>query len=937
RLVVDQPLDREGRPTVTLANVSGTLTGQDLPTGVLRPLMAAAGLGELVDPERDLGPTVDIDAVCGSGADRAFNVRLVGEHVDVRLDGRLDDEGQAVQLAPSLVAVDVHPDLLAGLAPVELDRPVRVSLSVDGARLPLDASRTAWSSVNARGQVSIDGAAEVHLEGDTPRRLGRVERLASSFVTESLEQGVTLDGSMELDGATMSWQERVSSLVDDEGRLTLARARPLGRLTLQSLPRPTLEGLVPEAAPYVQDLGVASLDATLSTDDREGIYRIEGQVTLPGDLGVTQLDLIAVEGEDSAVVERAVLRGVVAPALLARLQADSEEPVVLVEPAPFEAIAEPLEVPGTIERGFQSPSSPLRLHVEMAGGRVEPLAGLVEQVGIAGLDVDVEVPFHEQASYAVRGGVDVIRPTRRKKLARVTLDARVTPGGVAPLIGRIGLEDIAVGQWARVLGRKPASLRGWFGASGGLALQVDPIDGGYRASITPTLPALAGTIHVTVSGDVIDVTEDNATLTLRREAVQSLLAADEASANDEPPASDVPLDLDIRSLRLPRGLLLGGPFDPGQARVDVRVTGAALEIVHPDRSRSMLRDLQMALRSDDLADGLAMSLTARSLVGDAAAGDSRVEGRLSNLFEAGGGTAEGGPRLDLDARVAAIPTRIVDALGRFDGLLVDALGERADAEISAEAFSSDSGTVAADLRTTNGWLRATLRGQENALHGVEGEDAEVELEVTPPLRQRLLASIHPIFGDVRTVEQPVRARGSGLVVPLDGDVARLHADLEITVGAVELDSGSALLGLLTAFDSSPRATVDGSIEPIVARVRDGIVTYDRFAVRIDRYTLLYQGQVDLSARTMDLRTEVPLAGLAMSIKELRGYADKIVVPLVTRGPFDDPRTEIDPSFDLAGAAAEAGFRGALDQLLREQGIDLGKVIDDLLAPPGGGG
>ena len=58
-------------------------------------------------------------------------------------------------------------------------------------------------------------------------------------------------------------------------------------------------------------------------------------------------------------------------------------------------------------------------------------------------------------------------------------------------------------------------------------------------------------------------------------------------------------------------------------------------------------------------------------------------------------------------------------------------------------------------------------------------------------------------------------------------------------------------------------------------------------------------------------------------------ADQIIVPLVTRGPLDNLKTEIDPDFDLAGAAFEAGFRGLLNEVLKDEGIPLGDILEGI--------
>jgi hypothetical protein len=232
------------------------------------------------------------------------------------------------------------------------------------------------------------------------------------------------------------------------------------------------------------------------------------------------------------------------------------------------------------------------------------------------------------------------------------------------------------------------------------------------------------------------------------------------------------------------------------------------------------------------------------------------------------------------------------------------------------------------IDTTNGFLEGVVKGKERSLQSTQSRPIEGELEVTPPLRDRLLARIHPILADVRSVEHPVRFTvPQRLVLPLDGDVSRLKADIEIDIGAVEFDSGSVTLGLLRRFDT-PEETIPGLIEPIVAEIRKGVIEYERFAVHIGKYALRYKGEVDLNTRTVDLHTELPLAALALTFEELEGYVDKIIVPLWTHGPLDDPKTEIHPDFDLMKEAAKAGFQGALRNILKDQGLPIGDVLDD---------
>ena len=80
---------------------------------------------------------------------------------------------------------------------------------------------------------------------------------------------------------------------------------------------------------------------------------------------------------------------------------------------------------------------------------------------------------------------------------------------------------------------------------------------------------------------------------------------------------------------------------------------------------------------------------------------------------------------------------------------------------------------------------------------------------------------------------------------------------------------------------------------------------------------------------MDIRTEIPLDALAVTIEELQGYADKIVVPLVTRGKFGNLKTRIDPDFDMVGAIAKAGLSGLLNEKLGGKDLPIGKLLDEI--------
>ena len=292
-------------------------------------------------------------------------------------------------------------------------------------------------------------------------------------------------------------------------------------------------------------------------------------------------------------------------------------------------------------------------------------------------------------------------------------------------------------------------------------------------------------------------------------------------------------------------------------------------------------------------------------------------------------------KLQMTANVKSMPTAIADAFANMKGLLVAAVGPQMNATFVADDFSVNSGTLNARIDATNGWLEAPLRGREHAFHTLRDESVRAELAISPALRDRLLQNIHPILADIRTTEQPLRVNLPLVVAPINEethafDISQLKADIEITIGKVELDSGSKTLSVLRLFgEDKQRATIPGEIAPITATIRNGVVKYQKFAVNIDKYTLNYSGEINLVKSTVDLRTEVPLRALGHAVKELEPYADKIAVPLVTRGTFGNLKTQIDPDFDVGKAALDAGFRGSLQQLFEGGEGPLGDLLKDL--------
>ena len=481
-----------------------------------------------------------------------------------------------------------------------------------------------------------------------------------------------------------------------------------------------------------------------------------------------------------------------------------------------------------------------------------------------------------------------------------------------------------------LLGQEQGTIAGWTGDRGDVtATATSTSAGGWDTRLDLVFERLKAAVTGRMADGIVSIeTVEPATLTLTRAALVDLLTSEEdGGAARLSVAEDMNAELVIRSMTAPTAMFGDEPFDPAAFELDVEMTGGPLRL-SAGNGEAAIEDLRLGATSQDISRGIQFAL-----LGNTSATDVKglsAEGKVFKLLDDAGRFKPGEGVLALNATLDNTPTMLLDVLGGLDGMLVAALGPMLDATLEAHNFSKNTGRLSGRLETENGFLEGLVRGREESLRVPPEEAITGELAITQELSQQLLKKIHPIFADIRQTENPLTFSVKNLQLPLDGNTKRLRADLAMNVGAVELDSGSLLLKLLSYTKSADKTVIPGRIEPIAAQIRGGVVTYDRFAVVIDKYTMLYTGKVNLNTKKLDLRTELPLEGLAMSIKELKGYADSITVPIVTVGTFEKPETKVDPQFNLAGEAAKAGFKGALNELFGGDGDGDGGGVDGLL-------
>jgi hypothetical protein len=869
-LALEDPVSPDGAVTLDLGRITGRVTGNGVPSALLQGPFA----GTPIVLTRDVGPTFDVAADFSADQDGAVSVTVDAEAVNVEFAGVVDPQRRSIAGRVFNVVAKLSPELVTAVTGLHPDRRAGVQIDFDRLAIPphggAPGAQLAGTAVT--GALTLDAPVAIarHAGADP---LLTLDRLTARINAPALGEEVQVGGTASADGIEAAFDAVLAGLLAEDGSLDWAGAASRGAVALRGVQAATLARLLPTHAALFD----SALEQPVDVDVVASIEAGEPRFEINAHNEQHRLEGTIIQRDEVLHVAEGRAGLTVTPQTLRAAQVGAVQPFTIAETVRVTIESEPFDLPVA--------------------------AGPLNVKGIAGLR---------------RGEGDEPVTAIRYDVGMVGQD-----GALAVRRADLRLSDVEVTRLEQVLGRDAGAFANWLGPRGDVQLTADLGPDETAATIDAEFAKLDGTFTATVRGDRLTVDSGEAAVVIGREVIQSRIDQPAAGPTRRPQprvtvAADVPLALDINTLRVPLAILSGRPIDPAAVNVDLRITGGPLHLDSTPEGRSTVDDLDIELRGDDLTKGLGLTMTGNVTAGGAGKpGAIEVEGRLTNLIDDAGALTPQLATVQMTAEAGAVPTAALDAVFGWQGLLAATVGARIDT-FTAEAkdFSRSSGSLKTRVETPNGWLEFAGAGQQSALKIPPSTPLEAELEITPPLRERLLRRLHPLLGDIRTTARPVRARLGGAIIPLDGDVSRLRGNLGIVVGKVEIDSGSITLAMLRMFNASNTETLPGRIDPIKAKIRDGIVTYEQFAVHVEQYTISFSGQMDLVNRTLDLRWEMPLDGLTVSITELKGKVEGITVPMWTHGTFDDYKTEIHPAFKLEEVLLEAGIRTIFDELFK---------------------
>ncbi len=941
------PLDENLQTDLGPQSITGSIDAQQIPADLVSLLLASITPDLPIDVTRDIGPSINLRVIAEPGQRRHLRLDFTADQATVKIAAVVEDSESVDRIATGPITISkltadviAHPDLVdaASQSQLVIDRATPINISAGDIFVPAADENGRRDFNRLAGNITLlveQSFAIKRAEDEAPVHIAGIQLTAA---TKALGQETLLFGQILADGGSVLIDERLHNLVTNDGTLNRKwqQYQPTGTIRVQHLPASMITNALDDPPEQLLAYLDGAIDVAFETSTTEAD---ELQIIADVQANTFNAHAQARQHDTGVTVESASLALTIEPELLRSAQSQSERPIAIDSPLPVtvalaDAVTIPLDESGTytVPTGpmFVSISTDQAIRLLNVPSLVEPLelrepainlitsfdAGTLRSV-----DVAAAALWHTQSTNRTVG--DLMFE------ASIPLD-KTAEQSVSNV--KVALERLAVRRMERALGRDVDSLAKWLGSRGNLYLTAQAniatraIAGSFDAEFTQ----LAGTFEFDVTeSQVLSLTGRTSELTIAAGAINEWLhmnANSDVSDAAIPAAtvrSDVIGNVDVTTLQIPLAMLNSEPFDPALFIADVAVTAQSLELMDPQGVATMLSDLSFTLGSDGLQEPLGFAL-AGNVTGASAETSGAIagSGRLTNLIDDQHRVNTENATLDMTLEGGLLPIAVADALGTYDGLLVAALGETAKADLKAEQFSTNSGVLFGTLTTDNGTMNVRLLGRNGFLRIRDQVPMQAQLELTPAFRDRVLQPIHPLFADIRSTEQPIRVTITSAKIPINGDVSQLDADIDMTVGAVEFTSGSAMLAILDLFREST-ANVPGRIDPIKAKIRNGVVTYERFSAVIGKYTLNFLGQIDLNTKKVDLRFELPGKAVAQTFTELEGYVDGLVIPFRTRGVIGNVKTEIDPEYNLIEKAAEAGFKGAIEK-------ELGGKIDDLL-------
>ncbi len=786
----------------------------------------------------------------------------------------------------------------------------------------------------------------------------------------------------------------------------LAGAQPDGRLS----DPPTSPAAAPVPAAGVQasaplDLGQLltsavgpTLDARIDSKPGQRAGQIDltvgakaERLEIDGGAAVTRRELALQRTTAVARVTPETVQG-----LLREFAPDVKGMPRLVQPGTIELVVDPLVIPldeqskpllnqvGVAKIAITAPQPIMveGLTTAAADGTVRDIG----RIGVEELSITVEAPVSAFVSAvglsdrkvraaiaaAVVGGFE--GATATKPILRLTgdIDAEVSNGKLAGgSVANVTMDQIDTAALERIIGNEGA-LTGTLGrtADARVSVRMSPPDGGGPTDLAASnfdITAALAAPNVETTGPV-KVSMTPAAVRLN-EPARFIVRIDPAMANpylNPKPKPGEPARSPAATLTMTQPAAVTLTLDsfvmPRKAGSDKFAAGTSLTIptlafATGDGHTIGLEATELKAITDSTQANppLTFRLESKRVMVDGKAANEPVlfQGQIDNLVDQTGAVSTERATLSAGGRFGGVPTALIDALARKNGMLVDALGESVTATVEARqvALKGFGTPGAADsaisITAESPRAKASVRGNLGAavFTSVEPVTASVD-EIVAALTNRYLGSV-PVLEKLEKVrgQRPASVRAEGLTVPLDNDMRKLNGEIQLDPGELNFTLSSAISELLGEGKIQEKGFIGQKLKPVSLSVRSGVATVQRYSLPLGEFTIEAEGSVDLVNEQVDIVTWIPATLVADEI--LVGIVGKVGAPVTalsnvqkvtdavrqyvpllpyrTRGPLKSPKPSLVPDLDLI--RQEFQRNGGIQKLLRDS---LGDQIKDVI-------
>jgi hypothetical protein len=388
-----------------------------------------------------------------------------------------------------------------------------------------------------------------------------------------------------------------------------------------------------------------------------------------------------------------------------------------------------------------------------------------------------------------------------------------------------------------------------------------------------------------------------------------------------------------------------GPMKPGIFDLGLHVAIPALAMGMTDGTTMNVNSVSLNAQS---TQGTGSPITfdvgiAQATVADRPpANNLKITGSITDLASPAGEVQADKARLTARGNLANIPTPLVDALAKQNGLLTDALGPTVSLDLNANNFSlsgAPGGTL--DIQTSADRVTSTIKGITENGTFVAQEPINISIiEITKALSGRFVTGM-PLIGSFEKAKDDKAGviTATNMRVPLDNDLRKLNGVVRLDLGTAKFGASDVFSKVLQAVKIKDSGAIGRKLPPLDVTFTNGIATYPKYKLPLGEFTAETEGTIDLVNKQIDVVTWMPFGalteeatglfkvktGIGGLLNKVPVLGDASMLPFRTKGPLDNPTTA--PDLELFAKTAVENIVNPADIGTKVEGL-----LKDVIRP-----